>query len=272
MCVCFPETGGFGVWSGVEAFGVRTNIWYLVEKIFIGENMKKKRPQSWFEKTRPKQLVQFTNMKAKIGDYETILPLAADKVKRIVLICDIFISVYNFVEQSRAKMKNLTDWQDLIYTAEGDAAGEPAPAAPVFQTLALPAGAFVGIFDEFQEHVADIKRADNYTRGIGEDLMIVAAEGGEIDKDEMSPELKLAANGYKVNIAGSLQGLKAIRVEYLKKGSTIPQTFFLNKLPGEITLIPTQAGEPETGQFRAVFFEDNADVGEWSPNYALTIG
>lgn len=234
--------------------------------------MKKKKFQGWFARTRPKQLVQFTNMKAKIEDYADILPLATAKVTRILLICDTFIAVYNFVEQSRAKMKSLTDWQDLIFTGEGGTQGEAAPAAPAFQALALPAGAFVGIFEEFLELVADIKRCDNYTRAIGEDLMIVEIEGEERDPNEMSPALTLKASGYKVKIEGSLQGMKAIRLEYLKKGANIPQTFFLNKLPGEITVIASEPNIPEAGQIRAVFFEDNADIGEWSPNYSITLG
>jgi len=235
--------------------------------------MKKKRAPSWFARTRPKQLVQFTNMKAKIAGYKDILPLPQAKIDRIILICTIFIEVYNFVEQSRAKMKSLTDWQDLIFTGEGGTRGEPAPVAPSFQTFVLPSDAFVGIFEEFQELREDIVSADNYKRGIGEDLMIVAPEGEEREPDEMSPDLKLrTAVPYKVRISGSMQGAKALQVEYVKRGSPIPQTFFLTNLPGEITVIPAQAGEPESGTVRAIFFEQNEEIGQWSPDYKVTIG
>jgi len=68
----------------------------------------KKKGKDWFPKSRPKQLVMFTNVKAKIAGYRNILPLTQEKIDRIVLICDVFIGVYNFVEQSRAKAANLT--------------------------------------------------------------------------------------------------------------------------------------------------------------------
>lgn len=236
--------------------------------------MKKKKQQSWFEKTRPKQLIQFTNIKAKIENYADVLPLAAAKVTRLLLICDTFIAVYNYVEQSRATTESLTDWQDLIFKAKGGTQGEPAPNPPAFQTLALPAGAFTGIFEEFQELVADIKRCDNYTRGIGEDLMIVAATGEEKEEAGLVPDLKLktSAGSYAADISGSMQGVKILKVEYLKKGANIPQTFFLDKLPAVINIFPSQSGEPESGQIRAIFFENNKETGKWSPNYTLTVG
>jgi hypothetical protein len=233
----------------------------------------KKKNRDWFPKTRPKQLVMFTNVKAKIAGYRNILPLPQEKVDRIVLICDVFIGVYNFVEQSRAKMANLTDWQDLIFTAEGGTKGEDAPAAPVFQTFELPAGAPVGIFEEFRELRDDILGADNYTDGIGEDLMIVAAEGEDLNVGEVVADIKPQAlpNTKKVRITGSMQGFKAMQAQYQAKGSDAVQNFFLTKLPAEITIATATAGQPENGVVRAVMIDDNQPVGQWSADFPVTI-
>lgn len=232
----------------------------------------KKKNQGWFPKSRAKQQVMFTNVKTKIPGYANLLSLSQDKIDRIILICDVFIEVFNFVEQSRAKMQNLTDWQDLIFLAEGGTKGEVAPAAPVFQALTLPASAFVGIFAEFQELREDIVGADNYTRGIGEDLMIVAAEGEDLSPDDLVADIKpQALGGNKVRISGSLQGRKAMRVQYQPKGSNALQDFFLTKLPAEITIVTATPGQPENGFLRAVLIENNAPVGGWSPDYPVTI-
>jgi hypothetical protein len=232
----------------------------------------KKKNQGWFPRGRAQQQVMFTNVKAKIAGYKNILPLAQDKIDRIILICDIFIAVFNYVEQTRATTLNLTDWQDLIFTGEGATKGEPAPAPPEFQELTLPAGAFVGIFEEFQELIADVKEADGYTRGIGEDLMIVAAEGEDISPEDLVADIKpqtLAGN--KVRISGSLQGMKAMKVQYQAKGSNTVQEFFLTNLPAEITITATTPGQPENGFIRGVLIENNAPVGQWSPDFPVTI-
>lgn len=215
----------------------------------------------------------FTNMKAKIANYEDVLPLAAAKVTRIILICDVFIAVYNYVEQTRATMRNLTDWQDLIFTAEGGVQGEAAPAAPGFAALVLPVGAFVGIFDEFKDLVEDIKSADNYTAGIGEDLMIVAPEPDDLVVEEIVCGITPQAlpNSYKIRISGSLQGMSAVQVQYQRKGTNDIQNFFLTNLPAEITAVPATPGEPESGFVRGVLIKNNAPIGQWSPDFPVTI-
>lgn len=235
--------------------------------------MKKQTNRDWFPRNRPQQLVMFTNVRAKIEGYKNILPLDLAKVAQIELICDTFIAVFNFVEQTRAKAENLTDYQDLIFMAKDGVQGEPAPAPPAFQVLVLPVGAFVGIFEKFRDLVAEIKTADNYTHGIGEDLMIVITEGGETSIDNITASIKPTSlmNNYKVRIEGSMQGFKGMKIEYRPKGVNVPQTFFLTKLPAEITVVPQQTGEPESGELRAIMIEDNQEAGNWSPNYPVTV-
>jgi len=233
----------------------------------------KKKGKDWFPKSRPKQLVMFTNVKAKIAGYRNILPLTQEKIDRIVLICDVFIGVYNFVEQSRAKAANLTAWQDLIFLGEGGTKGEPAPVAPVFQTFDLPVGASVGIFEEFRELREDIFGADNFTEGIGEDLMLVGDEGEELVESEIVANIKPQAlpNTKKVRIAGSMQGFKLMHAQYQAKGSGEVQNFFLTNLPVDITIATATAGQPENGVIRAVMIDDNEQVGQWSPDFPVTI-
>lgn len=236
--------------------------------------MKKQIP--WFPTSRPKLLVMFTNIRDKISGYETILPITKAKKDRIILICEIFIALYTYVEQTRATTEQLTDFQDLILTAEGGTQGELAPAAPVFQILNLPTGAFVGIFEEFKELVEkSIKGADNYTNGIGEDLMVVAPEGTNTPDSEIVAEMKVQAKGtdYKVRVEGSLQGMDAMRVDWRPKGATVWRkgVGYLTKLPGELAIEPSVAGEPESGELRCILIEKNEETGQYSPNYSITI-
>lgn len=232
----------------------------------------KKQPD-WFPRSRPQQLVMFTNIKAKIGGYQASLPLTAVQVDRIMLICETFIVVYNFVEQTRATMQQLTEWQDLIFTAEGGTVGEDAPDAPKFNPVVLPDDAFVGIFPEFRKLRDDIVNADNYNHGIGEDLMIVAPEGEDVDLGDLLASAKLTPlAGYKVRAEGSLQGMSAMRFDYQRKGASgFTPVAFLTKLPAEFTITPHTPGEPETGVIRAVLLKNNEEVGQPSPLYPITI-
>jgi hypothetical protein len=227
----------------------------------------------WFPKSRPQQLVMFTNIKAKIGGYQASLPLTAAQIDRIMLICETFIVVYNFVEQTRATLKQLTEWQDLIFTADGGGQGEVAPKAPTFNSVTLPDDAFVGIFYEFRKLRDAIVSADGYNPGIGEDLMIVAPESDELDLNELVAAVKLTPlSGYKVRVEGSLQGMDAMRLDYQRKGvSAWTPVAFLTKLPAEFTIAPQTPGEAETGVIRAVLLEKNEEVGNFSPLYPVTI-
>jgi hypothetical protein len=233
----------------------------------------KKNQREWFPRNRSQQLDMFTNIKAKIGGYQEILPLTAGQVDRIMLVCETFITVYNFVEQTRATLKQLTEWQDLIFTAEGGLQGDGAPKAPTFNPVTLPDGAFVGLFPEFRKLRDDIVNADGYNAGIGEDLMIVAPEGEELNLNELVAQVKLTtAAGYKVRAEGSLHGMDAMRLDYQPKGAgNWTPVAFLTKLPAEFTIAPQTAGEPETGVIRAVLLEKNEEVGNFSPQYPITI-
>ena len=233
----------------------------------------KKQKVDWFPKTKPKQLIVFTNVKAKIGGYQASLPLTAAQVDRIILICETFIAVYNFVEQTRATLKQLTEWQDLILTAKGGVQGAIPPNAPTFNSVTLPDDAFVGLFAEFRHLHDDIINAANYTPGIGADLMIVAPEGEDVDLSKLAASVNLTSlAGYKVRAEGSLRGMDAMRFDYQRKGGSawLPVAF-LTKLPAEFTITPQTAGEPETGVIRAVLLKNNAEVGQPSPLYPITI-
>lgn len=234
--------------------------------------MKKKQPD-WFPRTRPQQLVMFTNIKAKIGGYQATLPLTAAKIDRVMLICETFIAVYNYVEQARASMQNLTDWQELIFTAKGGTPGAIAPKAPTFGGVVLPDGAFAGIFQEFRELRDSILNADNYTPGIGEDLMIVAPEGDDWDLNELAASVRLTTlPGYKVRAEGSLQGMDAMRFDYQRKGAGVwSPVAFATRLPAEFAIAPQTPGEPETGVIRAVLLDKNAEIGQFSPLYPVTL-
>jgi len=227
--------------------------------------------RNWYPGSLAEQAAMYANVLVKIGSYEATLPLTPAQVARIELICSIFLAVYEYVEQMRATTSSLVEWRDTIFT--GEPMGDPAPAAPAFSVVTMPVGAFIGIVSEFKDLRDLIVASPGYRLAIGEDLMIVGAEIEEPSAPTVTPSLTVTTStGYVVNIAGSLQGSDAIRVEYQRQGQTAWSIVgFGTKMPMNVTITPATPGQPENGQIRAIFIRKNAEYGNFSPNYPITI-
>lgn len=103
--------------------------------------------------------------------------------------------------------------------------------------------------------------------------MIVAVKPDELVPSEVTPELKVKTlPGFMVNVAGSMAGFDAMRVEYVRNGSTTWNiAAFLTKLPGEFHIAPATPGQPEAGRIRGVYIKKNEQFGNFSPEYAVTL-
>lgn len=239
--------------------------------------MKKKR-KPWFPNSRPKQTVIVKNVLVKIPNYTVILELSAGKEQRILLVCETFLTMFDYLEQTRATYQQLMKFADFVFdgkTGESNNAkenGAPLPETPTFTKLSLPTEAFSNIVGEFRVLMEDVKNSDNYTVAIGKDLMIEPPEGEDLNLDELTAEGKVTAlaDSGMVRISGSLQGMRAMRVEWREKGS---QKFLfigqLDKLPGEVE-VPAE-NLPVSGEIRLSLMENNERIGNYSPNYPLTV-
>ena len=225
----------------------------------------------WFPNRLADQLVMFQNVKAKIGGYTAVLPITATQTTAITLICNEFIAVYNYVAQARASTESLVEWRDLIFGAPAGSIAAPAP--PVYPVYTAVVGSTLGIFAQFRLLVDLIKASPGYTRAIGEDLMIVAVKPEDAPEAEFTPDLKVSTlPGYKVEISGSLQGMDALRVEYIQNGKTEWNiAAFLTKMPGEFVIAGGSPGQAQTGRIRAVFIKKNTEFGNFSPEYPVTL-
>ena len=230
-----------------------------------------KKRNDWLPNRLATLLLMFQNIFAKIDGHAADLPLTAAQVARIKLICEEFIAVYNYVDQSRATTESLVEWRDRIfYGSPMGSTAKPPPGFPVYTEVV---GSFIGIISEFRELRELIVALPGYTRAIGEDLMIVAIEATELVESEIAPDLKVRTeSGYEVHLTGSMQGFKAMRIDYQRSATAQwNQAAFLIKLPGRFTLTPQTPGQPEAGQIRAIFIDDNEPFGNYSPSYPVTI-
>lgn len=225
----------------------------------------------WYPTTRPKQRAMYWNVLRKIDNHkEAIADLSDARVARIKVICQMYVALYDWLEQSEAALKGGYEYQKDM--ERGELSEAPSPV-PVFPALVLPAGAFKGFVQEFREEMGLLKRQPGYTRAIGEDLMIVAAAKEAQRPEDKQPALEYAARqGFKLWVTGRMKGMGAVKFYYRRKGAT--DWFFvafLNKLPGEIQIPPAQAGVPEIGEIKAIYFDDNQEIGQFSTNTEITL-
>ncbi len=225
----------------------------------------------WYPGRLADQAAVFTNVEGKIAGYLLELPLTQGQVDEILAICAEFLAVYNYVNASRATTESLGAWRDNAYN--GQPLGSNLPKAPEYDAFTAGVGWKIGIVPRFRELVDLIKASPGYTLAIGEDLMIVAVKSDPVAPGLVTPDLKVSTeDGYKVNIAGSLQGTDAIRIEYQAKGSNVWATVgFLTKLPGSVIITPATPGEPESGRIRGHFIKKNEPYGNLSPEYPVTL-
>ena len=224
----------------------------------------------WIPSGLPDLLALCMNIKAKIGGYQTTLPLTQAQLDRIVLICNTFEAAFAYVDQMKASTSALVDWRNLIF--EGSPTGDPAPPPPPVMTLTMPVGAFIGIVTELKDIRDMILELPGYIPSIGEDLMLIGDETIPIPPSSKVPDLKLELHGeYRIRFTGAMQGMRVIRVEYERIGTTtwVPIGLFTD-LPGIAAVTPETPGQPEMGRIRACFISSNVQ-GAFSDETPVTV-
>ncbi|HQU85237.1 MAG TPA: hypothetical protein PKY59_19005 [Pyrinomonadaceae bacterium] len=228
--------------------------------------------RDWMPSTRAGKFAMFNNFRAKIEGYQTIFGFDNDLKARIFLICETFAEIYQKSEQINASKSDLSAWLDAILN--GKPRGELAPAAPVFPTISVPEGAFIGILEEFREIVNHFKNHLNYTENIGLDLMIEGEDREPQNFNETAPTLKVSAkNDTDVEISFKRGDAELLEVVYRKAGT---ETWMFADKTTNSPLVHkpqfTTPGQAEKFEYRAIYLVKNERVGQWSPIYTVTLG
>lgn len=223
----------------------------------------------WWPNTLAAQILLIQNFLAKITSYESTLGWKPDQVAAAIALCNAIIAAIDVTNQCRAAMQAVTNWRDIVLY--GEPKGTPGPKAPVFPLID---GSIFnrGLVDQFFELRDQIVASNGYSLAMGEDLGIVGAEhAGKVPADT-TPELKtVSASSNVVTITGSMQGMPAMRVEYAAKGQTYGSVAVITNLPAQITVPMANPNVPQLGTIRTIFIKKNADYGNYSPNYDVTL-
>ncbi len=226
--------------------------------------------RDWLNRPLPELNVMFANVNEKIGNYKTAYGLSDAWIAQVKLLCDTFTTVYAKIAQNRATDKQMSDWFGALLN--GKPKGSPAPAAPEFQAVTMPAGATVGIIDDFRERMGFFKANAAYTEADGADLMIVSTPGEASDPNEATPELKVSVNlGGAIEVSYTKNEFSGLELQWRKAGAA--DWLMADKSTERIiTFTPAGINAPEKIELRGVYLLKNQRVGSWSPIYTVTVG
>lgn len=234
--------------------------------------MKKKTVDWLLGKTLPEQDTMCVNIDAKIDNYRIAYGLTHDWVDSVKLICQTFHAAYTQVMESRATGKQRDTWFDNL--RKGSPKGSPAPAAPIFVPITLPTGATIGLYEQLRDKVDFFKSNEAYTEADGDDLMITSPKGTTGFADDDFPEWKFSQDASGNITATYTRGdADGAELQWREVGQTMWQLAD-KSTETTITFKPNLStpNAPTKIELRGVFIVKNQRVGQWSPNYNLTVG
>jgi hypothetical protein len=223
----------------------------------------------WFPKTMPERLTFFQNFRAKIGAYQSELEFSPEQIAAMEIVADEFIASYGWVKSCEATLKAAFAWRDGIYGSAS--AGSGVLEAPAFPPPPVVSGAN-NIIEAIYAFRRQIVTRPGYTESIGRDLGIIGAAKSKTRLAEISPSLRISVSeGNQLSVAGSMQKMPAMMIEYKPENGQWSTAGFLTNLPGTINISPADAAGLERGSVRAVFFQKNAKCGSYSSEYPVVL-
>jgi len=216
------------------------------------------------------QIVWLYNCMAVWPTLGPALGFTPAQVAAFNLLLTEMVTVMNEVDQCQVAAKAVTDWRNTVIF--GPETNKTAPASPTVTTPAAPT-INGGFFAQLKRWRGQVISSPDYTTAIGEALGFVGLQKQSLNPGFAEPNFKVAtATDYWVNFNGSLRGFDAVKVEYQRKGVANWENIgFLTKTPGGLQITPTAPGTAEIGMVRCVFVSKNQTVGQYSPNYPVTI-
>ena len=191
----------------------------------------------WFPTNLQDRAAWFQNFVAQLTPLGTMLGFTAGEVTAITQDNADFQSIAATTVELDAFGSALRQFR--VTLTEGNI-GDPQPQFPNESFAAPPNGRPAGMFERIDDYVKRIRTAAAYTPEIGAALGIIPSPS-PTPPGSVQPDLKVTTStGFKVTVAGSMQVMDAIRVEYQRNGSSgWNMAAFLTKMPGDFTITPT---------------------------------
>lgn len=224
----------------------------------------------WWPERRADQIVWLQNCIAVWPTIGRSMGFPDSQVAAFTQLLLEMVTVLNEVDQCQVAMKAVNDWRNAVVF--GPETNERAPASPTITTPTAPTSNG-GFYEQVKRWRMQVLASDAYTEANGEALGIIGAIVPSRNPNDAQPDFRVVAStDYWVNLNGSLQGFDSVNVEYQRKGTANWENVgYLTKTPGGLQITPATPGTAEVGMVRCRFVEKNEVVGNYSPNYPVTI-
>lgn len=226
----------------------------------------------WMPTTLGGLQTMFANVDGKIASYAVPLGLTGPEVAEIQGLCQEFLVINEFVTESQAYAHGLTDWRTLALY--GNPKGALLPAAPSTPAPPAPATYVIGLIAVFRDWRARLVSSSGYSLPIGEDLMIVKVDSESLNPAEVTPTAQASAaqTGYLIGLLVSNRAdSDSWQVETRQKGQDWKSAGTFTGKAGEITITPLSPGDPEQVEIRIRLRRKNANYGNLSAIYTVTV-
>ena len=226
----------------------------------------------WMPSTLGGKVAMMSNVVGKIGGYGTELDLTAGEITAIQTLCNEFVVVYNYHVAANAAASGLTEWRDNAFY--GSPKGAALPDPPAFAAFSNNEDYKIGILNIFRDLREQWVAASGYTQAIGEDLMIVKPDGGELPEVDVTPTIQVSAAeiGYSFGILVSGRAASDLWiVETKQKGQDWKNAGSFTGKSADITITPLTPGDPEQVEVLVRLRKDNQDYGNLSQIATVTV-
>jgi hypothetical protein len=227
--------------------------------------------KAWYPSSLQERAAWYDNFVTNLTPIATTLGVAPAALADLVLDNEDFqsiaattLAVENFKSAVREYRISLTE----------GSTGDPHPMFPFSNFNGPQNDRPAGMFQRLVEMVERIRVHPAYTDEIGASLGILPQVPQNLTPDQLKPEIKASQsmNGYKFAMTVTRMGMPQFKVQMQRDGATTwSDVAFGTSSPIEVTVSPTNAGQPERVLVRAVLLEKNAPVGEPSDPTFVTV-
>ena len=228
-----------------------------------------KKTVDWMKKQRDAMIQQFDQFTMKLGSYQTLFSLTAERVtasRNDFLWADYAVRIATQFEQ---ETKNRFDWRNSLLDGPATSSAMQVPSIGTEFTQPAPAPVTDGIVSRWRGLVEQIKKHPNYTTAIGEDLGVEATVA---PAQAMKPRFRSGTEvGGKLQFNLLMDGHDSVAVKCQRGNEPEPTLlgiFTRSKIEDvRPNLVP---GQPEQRKYIAEYRDADKPVGQPSDVFCIT--
>lgn len=228
----------------------------------------------WLSRTIGGRRAQCVNIRAKLASHKTELDLTDEQVVYVNNLCDEYVAIVDYVTAQQATASGLNEWRDTAITGKGGTIGDALPDPAAFAGFTNDADYIVGIIPELRRERDGWTTKAGWTQAIGEDLMVVRTEGGNLPEEEVTPTIIAsgAQSGYVISVmVKDREGADQFVVETRQKGGDWQSAGTFTGRTTDITITPLSPGDPEQVEVRVRLKKNNENYGNTSQTATVTV-